>query len=224
MLVMLDSASLDDAAAAARLGFVGGFTTNPTLMARATATAGATREPLAHFESLLKALPKGLACYQPTGSTPEAMCEEARAAVALAPARVVIKLPATALGVRAAAALRDEGIRCALTAVYAPAQALLARALGCEWVIPYVDRAARQGFDSGSLLGSLAKVLHGPEGRTRILAASLKTPEQVVGTVLHGAHDVTAPLAVLDALADHPLSEAAAREFEAQARPEARPR
>jgi transaldolase len=152
------------------------------------------------------------------------MGEEARAAVALAPERVVIKLPATALGVRAAAALRDEGIRCALTAVYAPAQALLAQALGCEWVIPYVDRAARQGLDSGSLLGSLAKVLHGPEGRTRILAASLKTGEQVVESILCGADDVTVPPAVLAGLADHPLSEAAAREFEAETRPETRPK
>ncbi len=222
MLVLLDSASLDDAAAAARLGFVGGFTTNPTLMARATAMAGATGEPLAHFEALLKAIPEGPACYQPTGPTPEAMCEEARAAAALAPERVVIKLPATALGVRAAATLRDEGLRRALTAVYAPAQALLAQALGCEWVIPYVDRAERQGLDSGSLLGSLAKVLRGPEGRTRILAASLKTAEQVVESILRGADDVTVPLAVLTTLAEHPLSEAAAREFEAQARPQAR--
>lgn len=222
MLVMLDSASLDDAAAAAQLGFVGGLTTNPTLMARATATTGGAREPLAHFAALLKALPKGPACYQPTGPTPEALCAEARAAAALAPERVVIKLPATALGVRAAAALREEDVRCALTAVYAPAQALLARALGCEWVIPYVDRAERQGLDSGSLLGSLAKVLDGPEGRTRVLAASLKTAEQVVESILRGADDVTVPLAVLTALADHPLSEAAAREFEAQVRPDAR--
>ncbi|MEE4276566.1 MAG: transaldolase family protein [Thermoleophilia bacterium] len=221
MLVLLDSASLDDAAAAARLGYVGGFTTNPTLMARATSLAGATTEPLAHFAALLEALPEGPGCYQPTGDSPEAMCEEARAAASLAPARVVIKLPATADGVRAAATLREESIRCALTAVYSPAQALLAHAVGCVWVIPYVDRAERQGVGGRQVIESLAGILRRLESPTRILAASLKTAEQVTDTVLHGAHDITAPLDVLAALAHHPLTEAAVREFAAQARPSA---
>jgi len=216
--ILLDSASLDDAAAAARLGFVGGFTTNPTLMARATATAGPTREPLAHFAALLEALPEGPGCYQPTGESPEAMCEEARAAASLAPARVVIKLPATADGVRAAAVLREESVRCALTAVYSAGQALLADAVGCVWVIPYVDRAERQGVGGRQVVESLAAVLTRLESPTRVLAASLKTAEQVVDTILHGAHDITAPLDVLAGLAHHPLTEAASREFAAQAR------
>jgi len=212
--ILLDSASLDDAAAAARLGFVGGFTTNPTLMARETA------QPLAHFAALLEALPEGPGCYQPTGDSAEAMCEEARAAAALAPSRVVVKLPATAAGVRAAALLRAESVRCALTAVYSPGQALLADAVGCVWVIPYVDRAERQSVGGRRVVESLAAVLQRLESSTRILAASLKTAEQVVDTLLHGAHDVTAPLDVLAGLAHHPLTEAAAREFAARARPE----
>ncbi|MBN2205476.1 MAG: hypothetical protein JW767_10690 [Thermoleophilia bacterium] len=219
MAILLDSASLDDAAAAARLGFVGGFTTNPTLMARATSVAGATGQPLAHFGALLEALPEGPGCYQPTGDSPAAMCEEARAAAALAPARVVIKLPATAHGVRAAALLRDESIRCALTAVYAPGQALLADAVGCVWVIPYVDRAERQGVGGRQVVESLAGILRRLESPTRVLAASLKTAEQVTDTILYGADDVTAPLDVLAALVHHPLTEAAVREFAAQGRP-----
>ena len=219
MEILLDSASLDDAAAAARLGFVGGFTTNPTLMARATSMTAATTEPLAHFAALLEALPDGPGCYQPTGDSPEAMCQEARAAATLAPARVVIKLPATADGVRAASTLREQGIRCALTAVYSAAQALLADTVGCAWVIPYVDRAERQGVGGRQVIESLAAVLKRLESPTRILAASLKTPDQVPDSVLHGADDVTAPLGVLAALAHHPLTEGAGREFAAQARP-----
>ncbi len=147
-----------------------------------------------------------------------ALVEEARAAAALAPARVVVKLPATADGVRAAATLREESIRCALTAVYSPAQALLADAVGCVWVIPYVDRAERQGVGGRQVVEALAGVLTRLESPTRVLAASLKTAEQVIDTILHGAHDVTAPLGVLAALAEHPLTEAAVREFAEEAR------
>ena len=50
---------------------------------------------------------------------------------------------------------------------------------------------------------------------TRILAASLKSSQQVVDAILHGAHDVTAPLDVLTGLAAHPLTESAVAEFAA---------
>ena len=151
MAILLDSASLDDAAAAARLGFVRGITTNPALMARET------KEPLAHLARLLEVFPEGPICYQPTSSTPEAMEEQARAAAALAPDRVVAKLPATLEAITLATALYADGIDSALTAVYSPAQALLAHEAGCLWVIPYVDRAARHS--AGTVVVEQAAIL-----------------------------------------------------------------
>ncbi len=207
MAVLLDSASLDDAVAAAALGFVRGITTNPALMARET------KEPLAHLERLLAAFPTGPICYQPTRTSYAQMDEEARAAAALAPDRVVAKLPATLDAITLAAALTNDGIRCALTAVYSPAQALLAHEAGCAWVIPYVDRAARHS--AGDVVLGLAAVLAQLQSSTRILAASLKTAPQVVEAILDGSHDITAPLDVLRGLPAHPLTESAVREFAA---------
>jgi transaldolase len=207
MAILLDSASVDDAAAAAELGFVRGITTNPALMARET------KEPLAHLARLLAAFPDGPICYQPTRTSYADMNDEARAAAALAPDRVVAKLPATLEAIRLAAALSGDGIRCALTAVYSPAQALLAHETGCVWVIPYVDRAARHS--AGTVVEELAAVLARLGSGTRILAASLKTAPQVVASILDGAHDITAPLDVLRGLPAHPLTESAVREFAA---------
>jgi len=209
MAILLDSASVDDAAAAAELGFVHGITTNPALMARET------KEPLAHLERLLAALPSGPICYQPTRTSYADMNDETRAVAALAPDRVVAKLPATLDAIKLAAALTDDGIRCALTAVYSPAQALLAHEVGCAWVIPYVDRAARQSDGGLSVVDSLAAILKRLQSSTRILAASLKSAPQVVDSILHGAHDITAPLDVLVSLPAHPLTESAVREFAA---------
>jgi transaldolase len=205
MAVLLDSASLDDAAAAAGLGFVRGITTNPALMARET------KEPLAHLERLLIAFPSGPICYQPTNTSFGDMNDEARAAASLAPDRVVAKLPATLDAIRLASTLSDDGIRCALTAVYSPAQALLAHEVGCTWIIPYVDRAARHS--AGNVVEGLAAMLARLQSGTRILAASLKSAPQVTDAILQGAHDVTAPLEVLRSLPAHPLTESAVREF-----------
>jgi len=207
MAILLDSASLDDAAAAARLGFVRGITTNPALMARET------KEPLAHLARLLEAFPEGPICYQPTRSSYAEMAEQARAAAALAPDRVVAKLPATLEAITLAVELREEGIDSALTAVYSPAQALLAHEAGCMWIIPYVDRAARHS--AGAVVVEQAAILERLDSPTRILAASLKTAPQVVESILDGAHDITAPLDVLRALPAHPLTESAVREFAA---------
>jgi transaldolase len=207
MAVLLDSASLDDAAAAAELGFVRGITTNPALMARET------KEPVAHLERLLSTFPGGPICYEPTGTSFVEMNDEARAAAALAPDRIVAKLPATLDAIKLAASLADDGIRCALTAVYSPAQALLAHEVGCVWIIPYVDRAARHS--AGGVVEELAAILARLQSSTRILAASLKSGPQVVESILHGAHDVTAPLEVLVGLPAHPLTESAVREFAA---------
>lgn len=212
MAILLDSAALDDAAAAAELGFVTGITTNPTLMARAAA------EPLTQLGLLLGAFPKGPVCYQPLAITQAEMNDEARSASALAPERVVIKLPATLEAMPVAAALTRDGIRCALTAVYAPAQALLAHEVGCVWIIPYVDRAARLSVGGMVGLDGLAAILARLQSTTRILAASLKSPQQLVESIVHGAHDVTAPLDVLLGLPAHPLTEAAVREFAAAAK------
>jgi transaldolase len=207
MTILLDSASLDDAAAASALGFVRGITTNPALM------AGETKQPLAHLEQLLQVFAEGPVCYQPTRTGAADMEREAREALALDPSRVVAKLPATLEAISLAARLHDEGYRCALTAVYSPAQALLAHEAGCAWIIPYVDRAARHS--AGHVVEELGAVLERLGSETRILAASLKTAAQVTDAVLDGADDVTAPLDVIRALPAHPLTESAVREFAA---------
>ena len=64
------------------------------------------------------------------------------------------------------------------------------------------------------MVPSLANVLLVSNGSVQILAASLKSPEQVSRAVMDGAHAVTVPMSVLAQLADNPLSESAIAEFE----------
>lgn len=210
-MLYLDSADPEELKVAASLGFVAGVTTNPTLM-RPHAD-----DPLGHFGRLLGVFENGPLFYQPTVAEAEGAEREARAAAGLDPGRVVIKLPANLEHLALAARLSGEGVVCALTAVYAPGQALLAREAGCRWVIPYVDRAAREG-DHG-LIGRLARTLRAADGdargESRILAASVKSAGQALAAVEAGAHDVSAPMAVIGGLAEHPSSERDAANFAA---------
>ncbi|MGH2689646.1 MAG: transaldolase family protein [Actinomycetota bacterium] len=208
MAIYLDAADLSDARAAVELGFCEGFTTNPALLARHAPP------PLTRFAELLEVFGSGPGFYQPSSAVPDAAEREARAAVALAPRRVVVKLPARTGQFTLARRLSSEGITCAMTAVYAPAQALVAAAAGAAWVIPYADRARRLDPAGEGLVASLSAVVAPMGGGLRILAASLKDPGQVARAVADGAHDVTVPLAVLARLGDHPVSDRAILEFE----------
>ena len=205
-VLFLDSADPADAAAAAALGFVGGMTLNPKLVAQFSSA------PLEHLRVLRRAFP-GFILFQPGRADVEAAEVEARLAVGVG-AGVGVKLPATPAHASLAVRLRSEGVRCALTAVYTPGQALLAHQTGCRWIIPYVDRAHRLLPDGETLVARLRAVLDALGSDTRILAASLKSAEQAVAAVAAGAHAVSCPLEVLTELARHPLTEDAVAEFE----------
>lgn len=207
-MIYLDSADLGEAAVAAEMGFVSGMTTNPSLMAKHN------RPPLEQLRAVLDVFHNGPVFYQP-GRVERAAAEgEAYRAYELDPTRVVLKLPATTEMCRLAFLLTEQGIACAMTAVYSPSQAIMAHQVGCQWVIPYVDRARRLLDGGEGLVSSLASVLEVLDSHTRVLAASLKTPEQVSRAVADGAHAVTLPMPVLMQLSEHLLTESAMAEFD----------
>lgn len=205
---LLDSARLDDVAAAAELGFVSGVTTNPTL----AATAG-LGEPAARVAALLEAFPGGRVYHQLEAEEEAAAQVEIAAVRAAAPGRVVLKLPATAWHYRLAAQLTGQGVAVSMTAVYTASQLLLAAAVGAESVICYVDRAARLRSGGESLVAELRAARQAGGGPVRIIAASVKSAPQATRAVLDGAHAVTAPLEVLEALPLDPLTEQAMEGF-----------
>ncbi|MDQ1295096.1 MAG: transaldolase [Actinomycetota bacterium] len=206
--MFLDSAGLEDLTAATKLGFVTGVTMNPLLLRRAEVTDA--RE---HLAAALRAAPGIPILYQPCSEEPETFLVQAREAVETAPDRIAIKVMALPPFYAVARKLVRSGVRCALTAVYTPGQALAAKDVGCEWVIPYVDRAARLLSGGEDLVQDLRVVLDSVDARTQILAASLKSGEQAVQALRDGANEVSVPLSVLGELSSHELSGTAAEGF-----------
>jgi transaldolase len=65
----------------------------------------------------------------------------------------------------------------------------------------YVQRATRLLGDGFALVQDMADVLK--KTNTEILAASIKSPEEAVKTLLAGAHQKTLPFDVLQAMTVH---------------------
>ena len=203
MSLYLDSAILEEATAAANSGWVYGITTNPTILAKSGFPAEETLKKLS-------TLPVEEIYCQVEASTLPEMLEQANRAREILGEKLVVKIPPTKIGFQFAAQISEKQKTC-ITAIFSPAQALVARETGADYIAIYVNRATRLLGDGNLLVRESRKVLEG--SKTEILAASLKCPEEVVGAVLAGAQHLTLPFDVLEQISAHPLSDEAVKDF-----------
>ncbi|HUV15062.1 MAG TPA: transaldolase family protein [Pelolinea sp.] len=203
MQLLLDSAIIDDARQAAGWGWVSGATTNPTLLAKSGLPPAKTLKKLGK-------LFKGPIFYQLTGESLEAMKEEAKLAEELLGKQLVLKIPSTALGFEAAARLSKK-YAVAITSVFTAAQALVAHAAGAQYALYYHNRAKHLLPDGAELAKKLIDVLAHTD--MRVVAASLKSPEELMEARLAGVSILSAPFEVLARLPMNEHSDAAVLKF-----------
>ncbi|NEO31655.1 MAG: transaldolase [Symploca sp. SIO3C6] len=202
-MIYLDSALISDAQAAEKLGWVKGITTNPTLLAKSDLSPEATLKQLSEISP-------GELYYQLMTSDFDGMLSEGRAAYEIIGEKTVLKIPATVVGFQVVAVLSRE-IPCAVTAIYSAAQAAVSQEAGAKYAIAYVNRATRLLGDGLALVSQMASVLKGTT--TEILAASIKSPEEAAAALQAGAHHLTVPLSMLQAMSTHKLSEETVADF-----------
>ena len=202
-MIYLDSALIEEARQAVAMGWVKGITTNPTLL---------NKSELSPEESLkqLSAISPGELYYQLYATDFDRMVTEARQAAELVGDKLVLKIPATELGFRVTAHLSSK-IACSVTAIYSPAQAAIAHEAGAKYAIAYVNRATRLLGDGLALVRQMSDILK--HSNTQILAASIKSPEEAAATLQAGAHHLTVPLNILQAMTTHQLSQSTVAEF-----------
>lgn len=203
MALYLDSAIIAEAQVVRQWGWVKGVTTNPTLLAKSDLSAPETL-------TQLKQIFTGEIYYQLTALDFDGMVNEGKAAYNLLGEQTVLKIPATEVGFQAVAYLSPE-ITCSVTAIYSAAQAAVAQEAGAKYAIAYVNRATRFLGDGITLVKQMAAVLAGSD--TKILAASIKSPEEAAATLAAGAYHLTLPFGILTAMTTHELSEKTVEEF-----------
>jgi transaldolase len=188
-------------------GVFAGVTTNPTILDR----AGLGQQDVPDLYAWLTDLGVGTVYLQVVGRTRDEMLRCAEALRALGP--VTVKVPATPDGLSAAGALVREGAQVLLTAVYHPVQALMARDCGIQGVAPYVGRMTDAGRDGVASVIAMQQAIGGEP--TRILAASLRTADDVSRLAAAGVPDFTLGGPLAQAVLDDDLTRAAVEEFEA---------
>jgi transaldolase len=214
MEILIDSAELEAIRQAFASGFVGGVTTNPTLLRRAGVRAAQVPD-LVREALILGAREVHLQTY---ASDAEGMFSEGQALAALAPGRICVKLVATPAGYSAAARLTSVGVRVTLTAVYTLRQALLSQSVGASYIAVYLGRMRDAGIDALALVGQMQALLRAHAAGVTILAASIRDPEEVAALGALGIGAATLAPSVLARLLDSDDTARAAEGFTSDAR------
>lgn len=207
LTLFVDSADRGRVEPLLALGLFKGVTTNPTILER----AGASRADIPGIAAWAGADDREV-CFQVWGGDAEAMLESAAWLVSVAPS-ATIKVPITREGCAVMAQLGRAGVPVLATAVYSAKQALLASALGARWIAPYFGRMKAAGRDGLAEIATMVRLLS--DGDTRVLAASVKSVDDVMALAGVGVRAFTLSPDVCDALLDDDLTTQAAADFEA---------
>jgi transaldolase len=206
MKFFIDTADTDEIRAASDLGLVDGVTTNPSLVARTGRD----------FHTVLREialLVDGPISAEVVATDAAGMLVEARVLHAIAPERIVIKLPLTADGLKATRVLAGEGIRTNVTLVFSPLQALLAAKAGASYVSPFVGRLDDIGHIGMDGVEQIKTIFDNYGYTTEIIVASVRSPLHVLEAGLMGADICTIPYAVLLQLIKHQLTDLGIEKF-----------
>jgi TalC/MipB family fructose-6-phosphate aldolase len=211
MALYIDSAFLNDIMNVAQTVPLAGVTTNPTILLAAR-ERGQDLSPQGVLDALLRSI-DGVIFMQPGAIEEEEMYAEALAYIQTAPNRVIPKIPMTHTGLRVARRLKQQQQRIAFTAVTSVAQAYSAAMAGADFIIPYYGRLERSGIDASERVSEMADLLHNARLPTRILVASIKSPEDAATALLAGAHDLTVAPQLLMEMVTDPLTDEAVERF-----------
>ena len=205
MKIFIDTANVDEIKAANDLGVICGVTTNPSLIAKEGRI----------FEEVVQEITTivdGPISAEVISLEADKMVEEALE-LAKIHKNIVIKIPMTAEGLKAVSRLSKKGIHTNVTLIFSPSQALLAARAGATYVSPFVGRLNDISSDGNKLIGDIASIfdIHGID--TEIIAASIRSPEDVAGAALAGAHIATIPYKVICQMIKHPLTDIGIERF-----------
>lgn len=209
MLYILDTADIEDIRHCNEFYPLAGVTTNPTIISREHAD----------FWNLVKEIREiigdnKMLHVQTTQKTAEGIIEEAKLLKEELGGVFYIKIPICEEGLKATMALKKMGIGVTMTAIFTPAQALIAAKAGADFVAPYVNRLDNIIADGCEVVKEIVRQLRIYNLDCKVLAASFRTAEQVHKCASAGCHSVTVSAKILKSLILNPMTDVAVRAFE----------
>jgi transaldolase len=205
MKIFIDSANIEQIREVTSWGILDGVTTNPTLVAKEKTD----------FDTLVRQICEivdGPISAEAISTKADDIVKEARK-LAVIHKNIVVKIPITEEGLKAAKVLSKEGIKVNMTLVFSPAQALLACKAGAKYISPFVGRLDDVGHDGMDVVAQILDIMDNYDFDAEIIVASVRHPGHVVEAAGMGAHIATVPYDVLKKMFKHPLTDVGIEKF-----------
>lgn len=202
MLYLLDSASISDIEKAFEYFPMSGVTTNPTIVSQEN------RPFFDIMRDIRSVIGEDMMLHvQVVGEDRDHILRDAETLRNKVGGNIYIKVPVTLEGFKAMKELKKRGFKVTATAVYTPAQALLAANCGADFTAPYVNRIDNISGMGVSVVSMITKLFEVHSLPTRVLAASFKNVQQIHEVSLAGCQSVTVPPDLMWRIAEHPLTD-----------------
>ena len=113
--------------------------------------------------------------------------------------KLSLKVPISLSGLEAIYKIKVEDEKRIVlgTAIYSSDQAILGALAGCDYLAPYVNRMQNNSIDSINEIKKIRKFIDLRNLNTKILSASFKNCNQVIDSLVNGAHTATIPYDIL---------------------------
>ena len=184
MELWLDTIDFDLIQDAVRKLTITGITTNPSILSKSNDKCDDTIKKLLDIQS-------GFLAVQVTADTPNKMVVQAYHLKKLSD-RIIVKVPVTQNGLCAIRHLNRENILTMATAIFEPTQVYLSMLAGANYAAPYLGKIEKTDGNSNAIKDMLG-IIKIQNSSLKLLAASIKTKEQILDCLLSGCHAITLP-------------------------------
>ena len=189
------------------LGMVDGVTTNPSLILK-------SGRDIAEVTKEICDIVDGPVSAEVVANDADGMITEGRHLAKIAK-NITVKVPLTWDGLKACKVLSGEGHMVNVTLCFSPAQAILAAKAGASFISPFIGRLDDINLDGMELIAQIREIYDNYDWNTEILAASIRSVNHITDAARIGADVVTAPPAVIRAMAGHALTDKGLAQFNA---------
>ena len=209
MIYILDTADIEAIKHCNEFYPLAGVTTNPSIISKENT----------EFWKLVKEIrsiigEEKMLHVQTVQTKADKIVEEAKLLKKELGGELFVKIPIGEEGLKATMELKKLGIGVTMTAIFTPAQALIAAKAGASFVAPYVNRLDNIIGDGTEVVAQIVELLENYSLDCKVLAASFKNAEQVHKCALYGCHSVTVSADIMKTLISHPMTDAAIDGFD----------